>query len=148
MWIDEEGEGGAADDGSVNVIDIVDAFRLQEIELDKKAWTAYIKGTHIWFLIEWFLEYLKKIKAKLEEQGKKDRVPTFQKGATAFVKHIIEKYDEIQIFAGENYDMEAGFGYCYYKDQSDAGPTFFFFADGMTEEKYWISIIKTAKTIS
>jgi hypothetical protein len=41
----EEGEDtGAPDEGSVTVIDIVDAHRLKEIELDKKAWTAYIKG--------------------------------------------------------------------------------------------------------
>ncbi len=32
--------------------------------------------------------------------------------------------------------MEAGFGYCYYKDQNDAGPTFFFFQDGLREEKF------------
>ena len=44
-FVDEEGDG-TGDDGSVNVIDIVDSFRLKEIELDKKAWTAYIKGKH------------------------------------------------------------------------------------------------------
>ena len=44
VLVDEEGDGTGADDGSVNVIDIVDAFRLKEIELGKKAWTAYIKG--------------------------------------------------------------------------------------------------------
>jgi len=43
------------------------------------------------------------------------------------VKHILEKFDEVQIFVGESYDMEAGYAYAYYKDQSDAGPTFFFF---------------------
>ena len=68
--------------------------------------------------------------------GKGDRVATFQKGATQFVKHIVEKFDEVQIFAGENYDMEAGFAYCYYVNQDDEGPTFFYFADGMREEKY------------
>ena len=82
------------------------------------------------------LEYLKRLKGKLEEQGKQDRIPVFQKGATALVKHILEKFDEIQIFSGENYDMEASFGYCYQKDQNDAGPTFFFFLDGLREEKY------------
>lgn len=32
------------DDTAVTVIDIVDSFRLKEINLDKKGWTAYIKG--------------------------------------------------------------------------------------------------------
>ena len=40
-----------AGDDTVSVVDIVDAFRLKEIELDKKAWTGYIKGTHIHLFI-------------------------------------------------------------------------------------------------
>jgi hypothetical protein len=83
-----------------------------------------------------FVEYLKKVKAKLEEAGKADRIPVFQKGATQLVKFILEKYDEVQIFTGESNDFDAGFAYCYYKEQTDAGPTFMFFADGMVEEKY------------
>ena len=83
-----------------------------------------------------FIGYLKAIKAKLEEAGKTERVAVFQKGATALVKHILEKFDEIQIFVGENYDMDAGFGYCYQKEQEDAGPTFFFFHDGLRLEKF------------
>ena len=117
-------EDGQPDDQSVTVVDVVDAHRLKEITLTKKEWTMYIK------------EYLKKIKEELEKAGKAERIPMFQKGATGLVKHIIQKFDEIQIFVGENYDMEAGMGYCYYKEQTDAGPTFFFFLDGMKEEKY------------
>jgi hypothetical protein len=48
----------------------------------------------------------------------------------------LEKYDEVQLFTGDSNDYEAGFGYCYYKEQTDAGPTFFFFNDGMVEEKF------------
>ena len=40
----DDDEGGAGGDDSVNVIDIVDAFRLKEIEMDKKTWGAYVKG--------------------------------------------------------------------------------------------------------
>jgi hypothetical protein len=81
-------------------------------------------------------EYLKAVKAKLEEKGQSDRVPGFQKGATALVKFIVEKFAEIQIFTGESNDFDAGFAYCYYKEQTDAGPTFLFFKDGMVEEKF------------
>ena len=52
------------------------------------------------------------------------------------MKHIVEKFDEVQIFSGESYNMDAGLAYCYYKEQTDEGPTFFFFADGMREEKF------------
>jgi hypothetical protein len=38
------------------------------------------------------------------------------KGATALVKHIAEKFDEVQLFTGENYDMDAGLAYAYYKE--------------------------------
>ena len=83
-----------------------------------------------------FIEYVKKLKGKLEEQGQAERIPEFQKGATELVKFIMGKYDEIQIFTGESNDFDAGFAYCYYKEQTDAGPTFLFFRDGMKEEKY------------
>ncbi len=82
------------------------------------------------------LEYLKSIKERLETDGKADRVKDFMKGATQLVKHLIEKFDEVQIFTGEAGDWEAGFGYCYQKDQEDDGPTFFVFNDGLKEEKY------------
>lgn len=78
---------------------------------------------------------MQKVKALLTENGKEDRVKDFMKGATGMCKHILEKYDEVQIFAGESFNMDAGFAYCYYKEQTDAGPTFFFFLDGMKDEK-------------
>ena len=77
-----------------------------------------------------------KVKAHLTEIGKAERVPTFQKGATALVKHILEKFDEIQIFVGDSYEMNGACTYCYYKEQTDAGPTFFYFVDGLREEKF------------
>jgi len=39
--------GGSGGDPGVTVIDLVDAHRLKEIELDKKAWTSYIKRYNI-----------------------------------------------------------------------------------------------------
>ena len=48
--IGEDEDGGAPSDDSVTVIDIVDACRLKEVELDKKGWTGIIKGTYIPFL--------------------------------------------------------------------------------------------------
>jgi hypothetical protein len=121
----EEGEEEAqADDNTVTVIDVVDAMRLQEITLDKKAFMAYIKG------------YLKAIKEKLEASDKTDRVATFQKGATALVKELVGKWDEVQCFTGESGNWDGGLAYCYMKDQADAGPTFFFFLDGLKQEKY------------
>jgi hypothetical protein len=121
----EEGEEeAAADDKTITVIDVVDAMRLAEITLDKKSFMAYIKG------------YLKAVKEKLESSGKGARVEAFQKGATALVKELVGKWDEVQVFTGESGNWEAGLAYCYMKDQSDDGPTFYFFNDGLKSEKY------------
>lgn len=121
---DEEDGGAGGSSDAQSVVDIVDAFGLQEVSLSKGEFMAYIKT------------YLPKVKAHLEATGKADRVKTFQKGATGFVKSIVEKFDEVQIFVGKDYNMEAGYAYCYYVDQNDAGPTFFYFMDGMKEEKF------------
>lgn len=121
---DEGEDESKPDDSTVTVIDVVDGMRLGEIELDKKSFMAYIKT------------YLKAIKEKLEAAGKGDRVAAFQKGATELVKHLVSKWDEVQVFTGESGDWEAGLAYCYQKEQTDAGPTFYFFLDGLKQEKY------------
>ena len=122
----EEGEeeAVAADDKTVTVIDIVDALRLQEITLDKKQFMAYIKG------------YLKAVKEKLETSGKGARVEGFMKGATGLVKELVSKWDEVQVFTGESSNWEAGLAFCYMKEQTDDGPTFYYFNDGLKNEKY------------
>ena len=116
-------DGGGLDDQGETVINVVDAHKLNEIELDKKAFVGYIKG------------YVKKLKAKLEEDGKTDRIPEFQKGATDLVKFLVSKHDELQIFTGESQDFEAGLAYCCNLD-GESDPTFFYFMDGLKEEKY------------
>lgn len=121
----EEGEDESKpDDTTFTVVDVVDAMRLQEISLDKKSFMAYIKG------------YLKTIKEKLEAAGKTDRIPQFQKSATELVKMLVGKWDEIQVFTGESGDWEGALAYCYQKEQTDDGPTFYFFLDGLKQEKY------------
>jgi hypothetical protein len=132
----DDEDGGAGGDDNVSVVDIVDAFKLKEINITKPEFVAYIKRKPQLSFLSFSVEYLPKVKAKLTEAGKADRVPTFQKGAAAFVKHVIEKFDEIQIYVGDSYDMEGAYTYCYYKEQTDDGPTFFYFHDGLKEEKF------------
>lgn len=121
----EEGEDtSAVDDKTITVIDVADSLRLQEISLDKKSFMAYIKG------------YLKAIKEKLEAAGKADRVAPFQKGATELVKLLVSKWDEVQVWTGDSGNWEAGLAYCYQKEQTDEGPTFYYFLDGLKQEKY------------
>ena len=85
---------------------------------------AYIKG------------YLKSIKEKLEASGKGDRVAAFQAGATNIVKLLVSKWDEVQVFTGESGNWDGGMAFSFMKNDSDDGPTFFFFLDGLKQEKY------------
>lgn len=123
---DEDADGAGGASNAISVIDIVDAFGYNEITMSKAEFMAYIKT------------YLPKVKTHLELIGKADRIPEFQKGATAFVKDIVSKFDEVQIFVGKEFNTEGGYAYCYYVNQEDTGPTFFYFVDGMKEEKFWI----------
>ena len=95
--------------------------------MSKKEFMAYIK------------DYFKKIIAYLEENGKKDRVDGFKKGAQAFIKFIIGKYDDVELYTGangENEDGEIVGGICisYWEDEEAKGPMFYFFKDGLKEE--------------
>ena len=111
------------DENAEMVVDIVDSFKLNEIQLTKKDFMGYVKG------------FLKAVVAKLKENGKEDRVKEFQKGATEAVKFIVGKIDEMQFFTGTSYDMDAGIALCYNKD-GEADPTFLYFADALVEEKF------------
>ena len=82
----EKGAFEAEDDGpsaEVEMVnDIVDSFKLNEIQLTKKDFMGYVKG------------FLKAVVAKLKADGKDDRVVPFQKGVTEAVKYIVGKIDE------------------------------------------------------
>ena len=112
------------DEGGETVVDVVDAFRLNEINLSKKDFMGWVKA------------YLKKVEAKLIEKGKEDRVPAFKAGATQLVKLIVGKFAEFQIFTGPSYDMDGALALAYQKEQDDEGPTFLFFVDGLEQRKF------------
>lgn len=111
---DEQGE---------TVVDLVDRFELQEMQLSKKE------------VMTWAKAYLTEITNKLKETNP-DRVTPFKKGTTASLKLILSKFDEFQIFCGKSYNMEGALTFAYQKEQDDEGPTFLFFVDGMKGEKF------------
>ena len=87
---DIEEEQPVGGEGVEMVLDVVANSELKQINMSKKVFMAYIK------------DYFKKIIAYLEENGKKDRVDGFKKGAQAFIKFIISKYDDIELYTGAN----------------------------------------------
>ncbi len=46
------------------------------------------------------------------------------------------RFDEFQIFLGENMDTEGALAFAYTVD-GEVDPTFLFFADGLRQEKFW-----------
>lgn len=112
------------DDNLPTVVDIVDSFQLNEIQLTKKDFMQYVKG------------FLASVTARLEKDGKTERVPLFKKGATEMVKLIIARFDEFQIYTGQSYNMEGALAFSFQKEQDDEGPTFMYFRDILREEKF------------
>ena len=112
----DEGEGET-------VINVVEAHKLNEMQLSKKDTMAMLKA------------FLKRVVAWLKENGKEDRVAGFQKGATEMVKLIMGKFDEVQIFSGQNMDVEASLAFCFTYD-GEVDPTFLFFNDALKMEKF------------
>ena len=123
----EEEQQQAPQEGVEMVLDVVQNGNLKQVNMSKKEFMAYIK------------DYFKKLIAYMEENGKKDRVEGFKKGAQAFIKFIIPHFDDIELYTGdhgENDDGEIVGSVCisYWEDETAKGPMFFFFKDGLKEE--------------
>ena len=123
----EEEQQQAPQEGVEMVLDVVGNHGLKQVNMSKKEFMAYIK------------DYFKKLIAYMEENGKKDRVEGFKKGAQAFIKFIIPHFDDIEIYTGPNGENEEGDivgGVCisYWEDDTAKGPMFYFFQDGLKAE--------------
>jgi len=124
----QEGEEEpSAPQGVEMVLDVVANSELKQVNMSKKEFMAYIK------------DYFKKIIAYLEENGKKDRVDGFKKGAQAFIKFIVPKYDDIELYTGANGENDEGeivgsVAISYWEDDTAKGPMFYFFKDGLKDE--------------
>ena len=123
----EEDTGPVEDEPAEKVIDVVYNSNLQPVHMSKKEFMAYIK------------EYFKKIVAYLESNGKSDRVDTFKKGATEFIKFIVPHYDEVELYTGSSHhdddDLEGGIVIQYWEDEEAPGPVLYYFKDALKEEK-------------
>jgi len=118
---EEEEDAGEGE----TVVDIVDKFQLNEVQGFSKA-----------EFMQWVRGYMGKLVAKLTEAGNAERIPDFKRGATELVKLIAANFAEMQLFVGDKMDYEGAFCFAYQKEQTDEGPTFLFFKDGLKEMKY------------
>ena len=124
----EEEPAGAGESAPVEkVIDVVHNANLQPFQMSKAEFMAYVKA------------FFAKVVKYLQDNGKEDRVDTFKKGATAFMKFIAPKFNDIEIYVGasktDDDDLSGSFAISFWEDDSAPGPVFYFFKDALKEVK-------------
>ena len=119
------GDADEVDDKAEKVNNIVDGFQYVAVDLKKAAFMAYIKT------------YMQKLKAHLTEHNP-DRVAGFEKAAKEVIGMMVKRFDDCEFYlGGEDSGMEGHVGLGFWVDpEADSGPTFFWFKDGLKEEKY------------
>lgn len=110
-----------SDPTTVSGVDIVLNHHLQETCFTKESYKQYIK------------EYMKSIKAKLEET-KPDRVKPFMSGAAEKVKAILTNFKNYQFYTGEKMNPEGMVGLLDFREDG-VTPYMLFFKDGLEIEK-------------
>ena len=102
------------EDASEQVIDIVDAFRLNKTEFDKKSYLLHLKGgpDAAELVIDGdadtiYLGYMKKVKEALKEKDAGEAaVTSFEKNAQAYAKKIVAGFKDYDFYVGESMDPD------------------------------------------
>jgi len=120
----EEADEGT-DSTSVSGVDVILNHRLQETGFgSKKDFTDYLKV------------YMGKVIKYLEENGKKEEVPTFKKNVNGVFKGLLGKFKDLQFFTGESMDPTAMICMLDYKEvDGEERPVLLAFKHGLEEEK-------------
>ncbi|KFY26726.1 hypothetical protein V491_01203 [Pseudogymnoascus sp. VKM F-3775] len=111
------------EDGAVQVNNVVNSFRLQSTQFDKKSYLTHLKG------------YMKTIKTKLKEKGASDdEVAAFEKGAGAFAKKIVANFKDYDFYVGESMDPDGMVALMNYREDG-VTPYITVWKHGLIEEK-------------
>lgn len=130
--------GGEVDDGPAEagdqpqkVLDVAANANLESVTMEKKEFMAYIK------------RYFKKVIAYLTEKHP-ERIDSFKKGSTEFVKKIVKEFDKAEFYIPQNQAQNEDFevstyeGGCiiaFWEDESAPAPVCYLFKDALVEEK-------------
>merc|ERR1712054_737606 len=82
----------------------------------------------------WLKGYMKKLLDHLKANNP-DRVAAFQKEAQAYAKKILSNFADYDFYTGESLSADAQIILLHYGDDG-MSPTFYFWSDGLVEEKY------------
>ena len=124
---EDDGADDAEDSGTTGV-NIVIYHKLQEMQGYKKSdYKKHIKN------------YIKKVVEHLQTQKKTEaEVETFKADATKAVQKFLKEFDDLQLFRGEDLDVDVDEGGCMLavlKYDDDGTPYMYFFKHGLLEEK-------------
>ncbi|KAF9075756.1 translationally controlled tumor-associated [Rhodocollybia butyracea] len=111
----------ALEEGATQVNNVVYSFRLKQTSFDKKSFLTYLKA------------YMKAVKGRLQEK-KPERVEAFEKGAAAFAKKIVAKFDDYEFYTGEGMNPDGMVALLNYREDGIT-PYFTFWKDGLKEIK-------------
>lgn len=118
-------EGGGLEEGPKRVNNIVHHFNLTQTQYKKPEYMTWVKA------------YMKRILDRIKEKCP-DREPIFKTNAQAFVKYIIEQFDNCDFYINNDNNEEGMVVPAIWtnSESGDEGPTFVYFADGLRVEKY------------
>ena len=116
-------EEGGVDSQTVTVNNLIDATRLASTVFDKKSYMGYIKG------------YMKKLADRKKEKGATaEEIAVWQGKMQNFIKELLGKFDDFSFYTGAEMDPEGMVALLFYKEDGII-PYFYFFKDGLDEEK-------------
>ncbi|CAG8571103.1 4474_t:CDS:2 [Diversispora eburnea] len=116
------------EEGTIQVNNVIHAFRLQETTFDKKSYMTYLKG------------YMKKLEAHLEKNPDfnmtewKEKIKNFTK------EKIVTKIDDYQFYTGESFNQDGMIALLNYREDG-VTPYITLFKHGLREEKVVVTIL-------
>lgn len=117
----EEEDGTEAGAGTIQVINLVDSYRLQRTSFDRKGYLSYLKG------------YLKQVESHLGENAPGE-VDEFKKSAQEAAKAMVADFDSYTFYQGENLDTEGMVAFA--RPAANGTWTFNFWKHGVRAEQY------------
>jgi hypothetical protein len=115
---EEGGDAGNKESQVYKIPNVVKNHNLVETQFDKAGFQAYFKG------------YMKKLLDQITK-SKPDRVDAFKKGAMAYFKWVLSRFDDFSYYCPTSYDVENMIILAYWVHEDDEAPTFVYMADGL-----------------
>ena len=122
----EEAPEDLEEDGSSQVIDIVDGCRLQI--------TVAIQASSFKDFRAQMKSFMKEVLKKLEADGQTEKVAEFKENAASALKYIYKNSKNFEFYSGESMNPDGAVGYLNY-EKDGVTPYMIFWKHSLVEEK-------------